>query len=66
MDQSYDFASSFRQENLVFLLGELRELACQHDGAAGSNCIKIFFIKVRKLLLAQYWFKDVQNAVGNR
>jgi len=54
MDQSYDFASSFRQENLVFLFSELRELACQHDGATGSNCIKIFFIKVRKLLLAQY------------
>lgn len=37
MHKSHDFASSFWQENLVFLLGELRELGLQYDGAAGSN-----------------------------
>jgi hypothetical protein len=37
MHKSHDFASSFWQENLVFLLSELRELGLQYDGAAGSN-----------------------------
>lgn len=63
--KSYNLAASFSKEYFVLISLKLWELSLNKYCAALSDSWKIFFVKIWKLFLTQYWLDDVQNAVRN-